>query len=248
MRSGKILNLLLIAALLLAAVATPAVSAATPASDPSAALSKIEPLVLDEIAAEGQTEFFVWLGEKADLSPADQLQTKQEKGQFVFNALVETAERTQKDLRAYLDAQGVDYQAFYIANKILVRGGDQALVMDLAARTDVERITANHPFQLQEPVDKQPAPAGVAAVEPNITFVNADDVWAMGYDGAYLWLLLNSGTIAKIDWAARAEVARYDINPFGIEVPKGVERVGDYIYVLEGNQPNPLYVFRLPAP
>jgi hypothetical protein len=184
MRSCGFLNLLLIAALLLAAVATPGVSAAaTVSSDPSAVLSKIEPLVLDEIAAGGQTEFFVWMVEQADLSPADQLQTKQEKGQFVFNALVETAERTQKDLRAYLDAQRVEYQAFYIANKILVRGGDQALVMDLAARDDVARIAANHQFQLQEPFDKRPAPAGVTAVEPNVIFINADDVWALGYDG-----------------------------------------------------------------
>jgi len=80
------------------------------------------------------------------------------------------------------------------------------------------------------------------------SFTSSSTIRAMGYDGAYLWLLLNSGRVATIDWAARAEVARYDLTPFGIEVPKGVERVGDYLYVLEGNQPNPIYVFRLPAP
>jgi hypothetical protein len=85
-------------------------------------LDKIETLVLQEIDADGQTDFFIWMKEEADLSPAYALETKQEKGEFVFNTLRDTAERTQKDLRAYLDSQGVDYEAYYIANTILVRG------------------------------------------------------------------------------------------------------------------------------
>jgi uncharacterized repeat protein (TIGR01451 family) len=185
MKLSRFSNLLIMLALVVGTLAAPA--AAQAPSEPAfldGNFDKVEALVLDEIAAEGQTEFFVWMVEKADLSPADQLRTKQEKGQFVFNTLVETAERTQKDLRAYLDAQGVDYQAFYIANKILVRAGDQALVMDLAARSDVARITANHPFQLQEPFKEESAPEQVLTIEPNVTFINADDVWAMGYDGA----------------------------------------------------------------
>jgi PKD repeat protein len=175
--------MLITAVLLVSTLTVPVIGAPVAATTPEETLEKIEALVLDEIAAEGQTEFFVWMVEKADLSPADQLQTKQEKGRFVFNALTETADRTQKELRAYLDAQGVDYQAFYIANKVLVLGGDQALVMDLAARADVARITANHQFQLQEPFKEQPGREQVAAIEPNVTFINADDVWTMGYDG-----------------------------------------------------------------
>jgi PKD repeat protein len=186
-----LLNALILVSLLLATAWMPVASA--PAADSSQAeiLDKVESLVLEELAARGQTEFFVWMAEKADLSPAGQLQTKQEKGRFVFNALRETAERTQNDLRAHLDAQGVDYQPFYIANKVLVRGGDQALVMDLAARVDVARVTANHQFQLQEPFKEEPALAKVTATESNITFINADDVWNLGYDGAGIVLAGN---------------------------------------------------------
>jgi PKD repeat protein len=183
MRSSRLLNALVLVILLLATASMPVVSAPAAANSQAQTLDKIEPLVLEELAARDQTEFFVWMVEKADLSPAGQLQTKQEKGRFVFNALVETAERTQRGLRRYLDAQGVDYQAFYVTNKILVRGGDQALVMDLAARADVERITANHQFQLEEPFREQPSLAEVTAIEPNITFINADDVWATGVTG-----------------------------------------------------------------
>jgi len=156
---------------------------AASASSPDQALAKVEPLVLEEMAARGQTDFFVWMVEKADLSPAYQLKTKQEKGRFVFNALVETAERTQKGLRRYLDAQGVSYEPFYIANKILVRGGNQALLLAVAARPDVERITANHQYQLEEPIVSPNPPTRVTAVEPNLSFIFADQVWAMGVTG-----------------------------------------------------------------
>jgi hypothetical protein len=127
----------------------------------------------------GKTDFFVWMTEKADLSPAADLKTKAEKGQFIFETLRATAERTQKDLLGYLQSQGISYKSFYIANKILVKGGSLTLVESLAGRTDVAQITANHQYQLEEPF-KEAVPEAPSAIEPNLTFVNADDVWAIG--------------------------------------------------------------------
>jgi PKD repeat protein len=192
MQHRKLVSGLLMVALLLAGWAVPGSGApAAAASSPDEAAAKIESQVLQEIAATGQTDFFVWMAEKADLSPAYQLKTKAEKGQFVFDTLVETAERTQKDLRRYLDAQGAIYETFYIANKILVQGGNQTLVLNIAARPDVGRITANHQYQLEEPVITPNPPAHVTAVEPNITFIKADQVWAMGVTGAGMVLAGN---------------------------------------------------------
>ncbi len=147
------------------------------------ALAKIEPQVLRELSAEGQTDYFIWMTEKADLSPAGQMTTKLEKGRFVYQTLAATAERTQKGLRSFLDLQGADYQSFYIANKILVRGGNYNLLLAVAARPDVAKVTANHKFQLQEPFKDANPPAQPEAVEPNITFIKAPQVWAMGYTG-----------------------------------------------------------------
>jgi subtilisin family serine protease/PKD repeat protein len=153
-----------------------------PATGQFAGLSKIELLVLEELDAEGRTDFFAWLEEKPDLSPAYQLQTKEEKGCFVYETLRETAERAQAPLRAYLDAQGVEYRAFYIANKILVRGGDQALLLAIAGRPDVAQITANHHGQL-DLGEFRPSLGQGRAVEPNISFVRADQAWALGITG-----------------------------------------------------------------
>jgi hypothetical protein len=79
-------------------------------------------------------------------------------------------------------------------------------------------------------------------------FTAAGTIRGMSYDGTYLWLLLRSGEVSKVEWTTGVEVARYDITPFGIEVPKGIQRVGSRLYLLEGAPPNPIYVFRLPTP
>ena len=57
--------------------------------------SKVDPLVF-KIAADGEAEFLVLLREQADLREAFQLESKLEKGQFVFQQLTEAAERTQE--------------------------------------------------------------------------------------------------------------------------------------------------------
>jgi len=175
----------------------------TLAADSVTPESKIEPLVLEEVAAKGSTDFFIWMAETADLSPAYAMNSKLEKGTFVFNALRETAEASQAELRAYLDGLGVTYQPFYIANKVLVQGGSGELVQAVAARPDVARITANHLYQLDEPfIDPNPP----EAVGSNIAFVNANDVWALGYNGAGTVL---AGNDTGLDWDHPAIINQY---------------------------------------
>lgn len=181
MKSSKLFNLFgilfLVVAMLTPAAGVPAAAAAPDGMD------KVEALVLQQLAEKGQTDFFAWLAEEADLSPASQLQTKTEKGQFVYDTLRATAERTQKDLRGYLDAQGVTYRPYYIVNRIWIQGGNEALLRELAARADVAQITANHTFQLEEPIVNDNPPPRTNYVEPNISFVKADQAWALGATG-----------------------------------------------------------------
>jgi hypothetical protein len=170
--------------------------------------ASIERLVLDQLARHGKTDFFVWMKEKASLASSASLATKAEKGRFVFDALRSTANRTQRDLRSDLMQQGLRFQAFYIANKILVRGGTEAQMRAIAARTDVARITANHRVHLQEPIIGA-APAGPAVpttVEPNISFVKADQVWATGDTGQGITL---AGNDTGLDWTHPALKNQY---------------------------------------
>ena len=144
---------------------------------------KIESSLVDQLTAEGKSDYIILMSEQADVSAAARLQTKLEKGQYVFEMLVAQASRTQADLRAYLDGQGASYQSLYIVNAIWVKGGTLELAQSLAMRADVAEINTNHTYQLPEPIDPQLRSAQPNLVEPNISFINADAVWAMGITG-----------------------------------------------------------------
>jgi len=158
---------------------------------------KVEGTVLQEMAATGQSDFFIWLTEKADLSPASKLKTKREKGRFVFETLRSTAERTQKEIRAYLDSQGIRYKPFYIANKILVRGGNIQLLSNLASLPNVAKVTANRTYQLPEPIISPTPPSHVLGVESNINFIDAPFVWSIGATGQGIVLAGNDTGLDK---------------------------------------------------
>jgi subtilisin family serine protease len=144
--------------------------------------SKVDAWVA-ETAASGETEFIIYLSEQADLSGAAALATKQEKGAYVYQQLVETAQRTQGPLEADLQAQGLEYRSFWIANLVLARGDLQA-VQRLAERSDVAHLYANPTVHLQEPAEaSSQAESAPEALEWNIAQVSADDVWALGYTG-----------------------------------------------------------------
>src|SRR5690606_39293971 len=60
----------------------------------------------------------------------------------IYAALTAQASASQAGLRAWLDAQGVDYSAHYLVNMIEVRG-DLALAESLARRPEVARLVRN---------------------------------------------------------------------------------------------------------
>ena len=124
-------------------------AAVTPAADMVAWEAKVDPWVM-QTAASGETEFLVYLREQADIIIARQLTTKDEKGQFVYQRLRETAVRSQEPLVKYLQAVGVEFRPYWIVNMIWVKG-DAELVEKLAKRGDVERIYANPHVRLDEP-------------------------------------------------------------------------------------------------
>ena len=136
-----------------------------------------------QTAQGGQTEFLVFLKEQADLSRAEALSTKNEKGWYVYQQLTAVALRTQAPLLEQLRQRGIPHRSYWVANLIWVRG-DLNDVLALARRREVARIAANPTVQLALPprVDGL-APQEADGIEWNLQQVNADDVWALGYEG-----------------------------------------------------------------
>ena len=109
---------------------------------------KVDPWVMETALQEGQTEFLVYLMEQADVSAAADLTTKAAKGDYVYQTLTTTADRTQGPLLTALREAGVDHQSYWVANMIWVRG-DLNVVQQMALRNDVAHIYANPSVQFQ---------------------------------------------------------------------------------------------------
>jgi serine protease AprX len=152
---------------------------------------KIEPWVIESTRAGAEAEFFVVLERQADLSSAKALKSKLAKGTLVFQALLRTAQESQRPILAELDARGVEYQSFYVVNAILVKG-DRTLAEMLAARPDVKRIDANPIMRQALPEPHAPEPLEwnpdftlktFKAAEPGISYVRAPQIWNLGFTG-----------------------------------------------------------------
>ena len=96
--------------LMLLSVAIPGVAASR-----EKAMDKLHWWVVDRTKDGAKAEFFVIMKDQADVSPAGQFQTKLEKGWFVYLALTEKAERTQKPIRDILDRSGLSMRALSAA-------------------------------------------------------------------------------------------------------------------------------------
>lgn len=115
----------------------------------------------------------------------------QERAAFLYRELTAVAQRTQAPLRAWLEAQGIAYRAFYLVNMIEVQG-DAGLVEALQRRPEVARLIANpaidqglHRLPAAPPRTRLAArKAQATPVQPyGLDFTHAPAVWALGYQG-----------------------------------------------------------------
>jgi subtilisin family serine protease len=152
--------------------------------------SKVDAQVLEDVSAD-TGEFILFLDEQADLSGAERLRTKAEKGRFVYEQLSAVASRTQGALLEMLRAHArenpgqVEFQPFWVANMIWVRGDQQALET-LARQPEVRAVYANPQVRTDLPELSPEAPAAAErldAIPWGLEKVGAPEVWALGVTG-----------------------------------------------------------------
>ena len=172
-------------------------------------MDKIAPWVMEHTAGGSQAEFLIVLADQADLSGAEELPTKLEKGRYVRDALWNKAQSTQAPLLAQLAAHHIEYRSYYIVNLIWVKG-DRNLALDLAARSDVARIEANPQISnIKYPIPNVQSPFSnlkPTGIEPNIAYVHAPDVWALGFTGQGIVV---GGQDTGYDWSHPALKPQY---------------------------------------
>lgn len=122
---------------------------------------KIEGILLDQITTEGSADFIIRFSEQADLSPAYSMDWDA-RGNFVYNTLRETADRSQANAKAILDAQGLTYETFIAGNDLYVRGANQIttnglmVVNELAALPEVSTIRATRTYYIDPLIEVKP--------------------------------------------------------------------------------------------
>jgi subtilisin family serine protease len=149
-------------------------AAAAPAPD---AAAKIEQSVKNSLAAKDSTDFWVMFGQSANLSAASAVTDWNARGTAVVNALQQTANSSQAQVRALLDGQKISYQSFYIVNAIHVKDGSSALAESLAKRGEVTGILAPRTYQVPKPIPAADA-ANVNTIEWGLAAIHADQVWS----------------------------------------------------------------------
>jgi len=152
---------------------------------------KVQNRVLSDTQAGRESSFIVELTQQADLSRAYSMKDQDARGWFVYRALKNEAAKTQGPIKAMLDAQGVSYRSFWVANEIVVHSGPRTLVNSLAARPDVKTIEANDASNWLTTTDSYEFGTSVDllgadhpnTIEPNISLVHAPDLWSLGITG-----------------------------------------------------------------
>jgi len=91
------------------------------AAGPPQPADKLAPWVIEQTQNGAPVEFLVVLAQQADVSPAEHLPTKLERGRYVRDILWNTAESTQQPMRQWLAARGIAYRSYYIVNLLVVK-------------------------------------------------------------------------------------------------------------------------------
>lgn len=155
----------------------------TPAA--TEAVVQAEAAVIEQIEEKGQAGYLVYFRDRPNLDAARNMDRTQQ-GRFVMEQLQATAARAQERVKAFLDRRGVKYTAFWIDNVIIVEESDVSVFNELRRFSEISIIRGRRTEKLVEPVsrDAADAPEQVTSIEPNISHVQAPDVWALGITGA----------------------------------------------------------------
>ncbi|MEQ1743945.1 MAG: S8 family serine peptidase [Saprospiraceae bacterium] len=159
---------------------------ATQTTSAQSGIEKIDTALLKKIEAGASAEFLVILRVQANVRDAERFHRKADKGRYVYETLLETAERTQGPVREVLRQAGAPIQSFWIVNALWSKGRAD-LVLRLAEMSDVARVEDNPVLHLSR-VSNLDDPAVTDRITPNsntwgLTKINADDVWTLGYSG-----------------------------------------------------------------
>lgn len=184
-------------------------------AEAAALVEKADASVLNSLAAQASTEFLVVLDEEVDLSAAANFTDRVMRIQYVVDRLKQRANESQAPLRTWLEANGVEHHAYWVANMIHVKANAH-IARTLAARLEVKRLAAN--LRASPLPDQNPSRPthdafrltsnlqAIAAIEWGVDKINAPPLWALGISGTGIVI---AGQDTGYDWTHPALKGKY---------------------------------------
>jgi subtilisin family serine protease len=143
-------------------------------------LEKVSPRILLQLVEKEEVECLILLKDSPDLRQATSLKTKENKGQYVFENLHQSAKSSQQDLIQWLNLHNKTSQSLFIVN-LIKTSLDESMIEAIAKRSEVKSIMHNARVKLSMPEDRPYA--SLREVQWGIQKINADSVWEMGITG-----------------------------------------------------------------
>ncbi|MFZ4632776.1 MAG: S8 family peptidase [Saprospiraceae bacterium] len=146
--------------------------------------AKTAPELLAAFDRNSTIDLLVVFQQQADVADARYVRGKNEKAQWVFDKLQQTAQSTQSKALHILRQHNAAANSLFVVNAIAVKEADAALAQALAALPEVARLSPDPWIELDLlPTETPNAATNRNAVEWGIARINAPSVWAMGYTG-----------------------------------------------------------------
>lgn len=139
---------------------------------------QVDAVIMDQLKANHHIEVIISFRQPA--LQVDKRLTKQEKGTAVYTQLKKISEHSQAQAQAYLQARGLPFHSYVVANA-LWSNIDRAALVWMLQQEEVLRIEANPTLYLR------PVTTPELALREQITWgiskIKADSVWALGFRG-----------------------------------------------------------------
>lgn len=154
------------------------------AENPQQDIPTVDPVLLAESKRSASLEYLVFFEEQADLSAAYEMDWEA-RGWYVYETLTAFAEESQARVQKYLESTGISYTSFWAENAILVESSTSVTLNGLLNFTEIDALQSIPQVMLVEPevVSTATERVEIQAATSNLTHINADDVWTLGYAG-----------------------------------------------------------------
>jgi subtilisin family serine protease len=129
--------------------------------------------------------FLIIMEQQADLNAAYSIPGREDRLQYVYQTLVETAERTQAPVRAELEELGLPYRPYYIINMIRV-DGNRLQMKRFEGYPGVAQVILNpnvRDYPHYTPLAYEGGGAPSSELQTNLEAIHADEAWDLGVTG-----------------------------------------------------------------